>query len=109
VGLLWYNSEKELIMKDAEIIEIRKATRANPDKPFADTLAFAKAILESRELAGWMIVDKNGVEAHTKPKMGYYIGSLTPTETKELDVLTLEYMDREYSGLAPHTIRKIYF
>lgn len=96
-------------MTDDQIIEIRKATKLKDLKPFGDTIAFATAILETREFAGWLVVDKNGVKARTIPFKDYAPCSVDVIWDRTPDGLLIEYMDREYSGGAPHTLRKIYF
>jgi hypothetical protein len=96
-------------MTDDQIIEIRRTTKTTIYTPFADTLAFARNVLDARELAGWMVVDKNGVKARTIPSKDYAPCSVDVIWDRTPDELLIEYMDREYSGGAPHTLRKIYF
>lgn len=96
-------------MEESKIIEIRKATRStDATKPFADSIAFANALLESREFAGWMIMDKNGVHVRFMPVKDYAPCSTTEIIDRQPDVLMLEYMDREYSYYSPHTLKKFY-
>lgn len=92
-----------------DIIKIRVATRAPTTTPFADSIAFATAILEARELAGWVVVDKNGATVRSIPLKDYAPLSATTIKNYTPDELVVEYMDREHSNYAPHTLRKIYF
>lgn len=95
-------------MNAEEIIKIRIVTRATSHKPFADSIAFATAILESREHVGWIAFDRNGVSQQFIPAKDYAPYSIDVIWDRKPDELLLEYLDREYSYHSPHTLKKVY-
>lgn len=61
---------------------------------------------ESRKLFGWVILDKDGVSANFVPVQYHFYGTIL--NSKKPDKEYLDRLDRDWAGLAPHSIKELF-
>jgi len=69
---------------------------------------FKIADILAKEFFGWCVLDKYGVSRHVIPARQHFFGCINTRDTLEESPQVLEEFDRDYAGLAPHKICKLY-
>jgi hypothetical protein len=61
-----------------------------------------------KEFFGWCVLDKYGVSRHVIPARRHFFGCIDIKEAIDDPDEVLKEFDRDYAGLAPHKICKLY-
>jgi len=61
-----------------------------------------------KEFFGWCVLDKYGVSRHVIPARRHFFGCIDIKEAIDEPDEVLKGFDRDYAGLAPHKICKLY-